>query len=36
MNTVVFYYEKVNLDRQEEMLHQIQRNNELTYTGIVN
>ena len=37
LNTIVFYYEKVNLDRQEEMLHQIQRNNELTrFTGIVN
>ncbi len=35
-NTIKFYYDTVNMDRQEEMLHQIQRNNELTFTGVVN
>ena len=35
LNTIVFYYGKVNLDKQEEMEHQIQRNNELTFTGVV-
>ena len=36
-NTIKFYYETVNTDRQEEMLHQIQRDNVLSlFTGIVN
>ena len=37
MNTIKLYYDTVNTDRQEEMLHQIQRDNNLTlFTGIVN
>ena len=35
-NTIKFYYENVNLDNQAQMVHQIQRENNLTYTGIVN
>ena len=35
-NTIKFYYDRVNLDSQAQMLHQIQRENELIYTGIVN
>ena len=35
-NTIKFYYENVNLDNQAQMLHQIQREDELAYTGIVN
>ena len=37
MNTIKLYYDTVNTDRQEEMLHQIQRNNNLSlFTGVVN
>ena len=37
VNTIKLYYDTVNTDRQEEMLHQIQRDNNLTlFTGIVN
>ena len=36
LNTIVFYYDTVNIESNEEILHQIQRNNELTFTGIVN
>ena len=32
MDTIKFYYDTVNLDRQEEMRHQILRNDELMYT----
>ena len=35
-NTVKFYYENVNLGNQAQMVHQIQRENELSYTGVVN
>ena len=35
-NTIRFYYDSVNLDGQAEMLHQIQRENQLSYTGVVN
>ena len=35
-NTIKFYYETVNLDSQAQMLHQIQRENDLIYTGVVN
>ena len=35
-NTIKFYYDRVNLDSQAQMLHQIQRENELIYTGMVN
>ena len=35
-NTIKFYYDTVNLDGQAEMLHQIQRNNELSFPGVVN
>ena len=35
-NTIKFYYDTVNLDGQPEMLHQIQREDELSYTGVVN
>ena len=35
-NTIKFYYDTVNLDSQAQMLHQIQREDELSYTGIVN
>ena len=34
-NTIKFYYDTVNLDSQAQMLHQIQREDELTYTGVV-
>ena len=37
VNTIKLYYDTVNTDRQEEMLHQLQRDNNLTlFTGIVN
>ena len=37
VNTIKLYYDTVNTDRQEEMLHQIQRDNNLTiFTGVVN
>ena len=35
-NTIKFYYDTVNLDGKPEMLHQIQREDELSYTGVVN
>ena len=35
-NTIKFYYDTVNLDSRAQMLHRLQRENELTYTGIVN
>ena len=35
-NTVKFYYETVNLDSQAQMLHRLQRENDLLYTEIVN
>ena len=35
-NTIKFYYDTLNLDGQPEMLHQIQRKDELSYTGVVN
>ena len=35
-NTIKFYYDTVNLDSQAQMLHQIQREDELSYTGVVN
>ena len=35
-NTIKFYYETVNLDSQAQMLHRLQRENGLIYTGIVN
>ena len=37
VNTIKLYYDTVNTDKQEEMLHQIQRDNNLTlFTGVVN
>ena len=37
INTIKLYYDRVNTDKQEEMLHQIQRNNNLSlFTGVVN
>ena len=37
MNTIKLYYDTVNTDKQEEMLHQIQRDNNLSlFTGVVN
>ena len=37
VNTIKLYFDTVNTDRQEEMLHQLQRNNTLTlFTGVVN
>ena len=35
-NMIKFYYETVNLDSQVQMLHRLQRENGLIYTGIVN
>ena len=35
-NTIKFYYDTVNLDSQAQMLHRLQRENDLTYTGVVN
>ena len=35
-NTIRFYYDTVNLDSQAQMLHRLQRENDLFYTGIVN
>ena len=35
-NTIKFYDDTVNLDSQAQMLHQIQRENDLIYTGVVN
>ena len=35
-NTIKFYYETVNLDSQAQMLHRLQRENDLIYTGVVN
>ena len=35
-NTIGFYYDTVNLDSQAQMLHRLQRENDLLYTGIVN
>ena len=32
LNTIKFYYDTVNLDQREEMLHQIIREDELMYT----
>ena len=34
-NTIKFYYDTVNLDNQAQMLHRLQRENDLIYTGIV-
>ena len=37
VNTIKLYYDTVNTDRQDEMLHQIQRDNALSlFTGVVN
>ena len=37
VNTIKLYFDTVNTDRQEEMLHQLQRENDLTiFTGVVN
>ena len=37
VNTIKLYFDTVNTDRQEEMLHQLQRNNALSlFTGVVN
>ena len=33
-NTVKFYYENVNFDSQAQMLHRLQRENGLIYTGV--
>ena len=35
-NTIKFYYDTVNLDNQGQIVHYIQRQNNLTYTGFVN
>ena len=35
-NTIKFYYDTVNLDSQAQMLHRLQRENDLIYTGVVN
>ena len=35
-NTIKFYYENVNLDNQAQMTHRLLRENNLSYTGVVN